>query len=176
MSSFKVFACLAALLISGCANTLYQGDFQATDTAGKERNFILYWTKTDPLIGKSKAGPAVLLTECSPARIHFSDSKEGILFRGEPGADRLQGQDQTVGQDEVCGKIEKFQALKEIPEGTIALRMFCEPLPADEFAVQPRNYLAPRSEPYSIAIAEQQKDWSLLGKVLEGPQAPACGN
>ena len=71
----------ALLLISGCTNFLYQGEISARDAYGKERQFILYWTRKDPLIGSATAGPAILLTECSPlTRIDFSERPEGIVF------------------------------------------------------------------------------------------------
>src|SRR5664279_2599863 len=104
----------ALLLNTGCTNLLYQGELTAQDAFGKERHFLLYWTRTDPLLGQAKAGPAILLTECSPlTRIDFADQPEGIVFRGMPGFDRLPGQTGTDNLNPICGKISTYATLNE---------------------------------------------------------------
>jgi hypothetical protein len=161
-------------IISGCANFLYQGEITAPDSLGKERHFIIYWTKTDPLIGQAKAGPAILLTECSPAtRIDFADQPEGIVFRGMPGFERLPGQTGTVSLNQICGRVTNYHSLTEAMEGSMTIRMECAPI-SDEFAVQPRNYLAARPEPYTFPIVEKEKKWSFTGETLPGPGVPPC--
>ena len=160
---------------SGCTNFLYQGEIAAPDSYGKERHFVLYWTKTDPFIGMAKAGPAILLTECSPAtRIDFGDQAVGIVFRGVPGMDRLPGQPGTVSLNQICGKITNYATLKEAMAGLLTVAIYCQPMPKDEFAMQPRNYLAARQEPYEFQIMEKQKKWSLFGETLQGPPVPEC--
>lgn len=164
----------ALLFSTACTNTLYQGEIPALDAYGKERRFILYWTKTDPLIGEIKAGPAVLLTECSPTRVDFTDQAEGIVFRGEPGFDRLSGAATSVEPGQVCGRIMGHAALSEAGAGPLSVRIDCQPMPPDDFALRPRNYLAARSGPYFFPLAEKVKTWSLLGKTLEAPPVPEC--
>ena len=106
-----LFLAIALMLNTGCTNLLYQGELTAQDAFGNERHFLLYWTRTDPLIGQGKAGPAILLTECSPlTRIDFADQPEGIVFRGTPGFDRLPGQTGTDNLNPVCGKITTSEA------------------------------------------------------------------
>src|SRR4051812_29452591 len=93
----SVLTCL--WLSAGCTNHLYQGEMIALDAYGRERQFIMYWTRTDPLLGMPKASPAVLLTECSPNGIEFSEEPEGVVFRGVPGRDRLPGPISTISGD-----------------------------------------------------------------------------
>ena len=162
-------------LTSGCANVLYQGDLVAPDASGKERHFVLYWTKTDPMLGQAKAGPAILLTECSPStRIEFDDQPEGIVFRGMPGFDRLPRQTVALERDYVCGKVINYTTLREAHAGPLTMTIYCQPVPGDDFAVQPRNYLAALPEPYSFSIVEKTKTWSLFGETLAGPSVPEC--
>jgi len=162
-------------LIAGCANSLYQGELAASDAYGKDRRFVLYWTKTDPFLGQAKAGPAILLTECSPlTRIEFGDRPEGIVFRGMPGFDLLPGQAGAVNPDPICGTILNYTTLGDAHAGPLAVAIYCQPAPGDGFAVQPRNYLAARSEPYVFPIDEKIKKWSLGGETLEGPPVPEC--
>jgi hypothetical protein len=165
---------LVLCLLPACTNILYQGELTARDAYGKERNFILYWTRTDPLIGQSKAGPAILLTECSPlTRIDFSEQAEGIVFRGMPGYDRLAGQNGATDSNIICGKVANFARWTDAAEGALSVAILCEPV-SDEFAQAPRNYLAARSEPYLFSVIEKVKKWSLLGETLAGPQPPEC--
>lgn len=166
---------LALWVTAGCTNFLYQGEISAPDSSGKERHFVLYWTKTDPFIGMAKAGPAILLTECSDTtRIDFDDQPEGIVFRGEPGRDRLSGQSGTVGPNQICGKITNYKSLTEAIAGLLTVAIYCQPMPQDEFALQPRNYLSARPEPYEFPITEKQKTWSFFGETLQGPPVPEC--
>jgi hypothetical protein len=166
---------MALWSVTGCANSLYQGELAAADAYGKERRFVLYWTKTAPFLGQAKAGPAILLTECSPlTRIDFGDRPEGVVFRGTPGFDLLPGQAGEVNPDTICGKVINYATLGDAKEGPLALAIYCQPAPGDGFAVQPRNYLAARPEPYVFPIDEKIKKWSLGGETLEGPPAPEC--
>lgn len=170
-----ILSMLALWLTAGCTNFLYQGEITAQDSYGKERHFVLYWTRTDPLLGVAKAGPAILLTECSPfTRISFDEQAEGLIFRGMPGLDRLPGQG-AADPNLICGKVANFAKWTEAKEGALAVAIFCEPVP-NEFAVEPRNYLAARPQPYTFTVAEKVKKWSFLGKTLEGPPVPACRN
>jgi hypothetical protein len=159
----------------GCTNFLYQGDLAAQDAYGKERRFVLYWTKTDPLLGEAKAGPAILLTECSPfTRVEFGDQPEGIVFRGMPGFDRLPGQAAPINQNQICGRITSYATLRDAHAGPLGVAIYCQPVPGDDFVVQPRNYLAAQPEPHSFPIVEKVRRWSLFGETLSGPSVPEC--
>jgi hypothetical protein len=162
-------------LITGCANSLYQGELAASDAYGTDRRFVLYWTRTDPFLGQAKAGPAILLTECSPlTRIEFGDRPEGIVFRGMPGFDLVPEQAGAVNPDPICGKVLNYTTLGDAHAGPLAVAIYCQPAAGDGFAVQRRNYLAARPEPYLFSIDEKIKKWSLAGETLEGPPVPEC--
>jgi len=159
--------------LTGCINSLYQAETAALDTAGNERNFILYWTNTEPWIGTSKAGPAVLLTECSSARPAFVNTDDGIIFFGLMGYDQLPDQSGLNSGRLLCGKIENYTHLREIRAGSISVTMRCKPT-ADDFSVGNKTYLAPRPEPYVLKVLEKERQWSFLGKSLAAPLAPEC--
>jgi hypothetical protein len=164
----------ALSLLSGCTNYLYQADLQAPDAYGKDRQMVLYWTRTDQLIGKTKAGPAILLTECSPlTRIDFKDRPEGVVFLGTPGQDHLSDDPGAISQNTVCGKFISYQSLSEAKAGPLQVQMNCVP-EQDDFAVEPRNYLAARPEPYQFQVEEKVHTWSLTGETLQGPAVPEC--
>src|SRR5262249_36235920 len=95
-------------------------------------------------------------------------------FRGMPGFDRLPQQTTAVTRDQTCGKLLDYTTLRDAGAGPLAVAIFCEPVPGDSFAIQPRNYLAAKPEPYSIPIVEKIKRWSLFGETLPGPSVPAC--
>ena len=168
---------ILTLVLSGCTNYMYQGQFTGQDAYGKERHFVLYWPKTEQLIGTTKAGPAILLTECSLTKIDFDDQPQGIIFRGEQGLDRLAGQPSTVERNQTCGKILNYAKLADVPAGNLDLEINCEPM-SNDFAIQPRNYLKARQAPYQVPVVEKTRHWSLFGETLPGPvldcpQSPA---
>jgi len=175
MRRFILFVCASTLwLVSGCTNYLYQGEISARDAYGKERQFVLYWTKKEPLIGAATAGPAILLTECSPlTRIDFSERAEGVVFLSSTDRDRLPGQGGEVNPNLICGKFTGYARLTEVKEGALAVAILCEPIPND-FAVEPRNYLAAQVQPYSFPIVEKVRRWRVLGETLEAPPVPVC--
>jgi hypothetical protein len=147
---------------------MYEGKWAAPDSNGIERHFVLYWPKTEQLLGTTKAGPAVLLTECSLTRIDFSNQPQGIVFRGEPGRDRLSGSTSPLNGNPVCGKILNFSKLEEVPAGDIQLKVDCEPV-SDAFAARPRTYIKASPEPYTVHVFEKTRHWSLFGETLPGP-------
>jgi len=165
---------LALCCTSGCTNVLYQGEITARDAYGKDRHFVLYWTKTDPFLGEAKAGPAMLLTQCSPlTRISFDEQPEGLLFRSTSEYDRLAQMGTAVGPNLICGKVTNYTRWSEAKEGILSLAIFCEPV-ANDFAVEPRNYLATSPKPYAFPVVEKVKKWSFFGETLPGPQVPEC--
>jgi hypothetical protein len=171
---FLLLGATALLFTSGCTNFLYQGGVSARDSYGNERQFVVYWTKKEPLIGEPTAGPAILLTECSPlTRIDFSERAEGIVFLSSTDRDRLPGQNSAVDQNLICGKVTNHAKLTEAKEGLLSVVILCEPV-LNDFAVEPRNYLAAQAQPYSFPIVERVKKWSFFGETLGGPSVPEC--
>lgn len=158
------------ILLNGCATYVYQGDIRAKDSNGVERQTVLYWTKTDPLIGSAKAGPAVLRTACGTP-VTYDQQSDAIVFRGSPDKDRLAGQHEAVRSGQVCGRFVGHTRFVEIGPGPLQLTIHCAPL-TSEFSVS-RAYLQARQAPYTFAIHEQ-KHWSLVGTVPAAPPPPPC--
>jgi hypothetical protein len=156
--------------LSGCTNYLYQGRLSGLDAYNKANQFTLYWPRTEPLIGRAKAGPAILMTDCSSTRIDFSEQPEGIVFRGEQGRDRLAGEAASVSRNQICGSIVGQRRLADVQAGELSLFINCEPMPADDFDAQPRNYPKAQAGPYIFHIVEKIRHWSLFGETLPGPE------
>lgn len=169
--------CLLLGFSHGCTNYLYTGKIMEQDSFDVNRAMILYWSKTDPLLGSPKAGPATLVTQCSLRRLSFDEREQGILFLGDPGKDFDALREIPVpSQDYVCGRFIDEAAFVDISKGSLSLSVFCRP-EIDEFSVRPKNqgYLKARKEPYIFDIQET-KEWSFLGKILEAPPPPQCLN
>ncbi len=162
-------------LLTGCTNYLYKGSIRAEDNMGKERQVLLYWSKTDPLIGDAKADIAHVLTECG-SLVVYENQPQGIVFRGEPQRDRpvaalAPDMDGAMHTFE-CGRILGAQRLTELGAGSVALTVHCEPL-SNTFSVKKRSYLKASSEPYFFDVSVH-KQWSLLGKAPVAPAPLPC--
>jgi len=162
-------------VLNGCTNYLYQGSIKAEDSAGKQRQVVLYWSKTDPLIGDEKADMAHLLTECG-SLVVFENRAEGIIFRGEPQRDRLVNPQAATGGSPAetieCGRIQGPRSLVDLGRGKVLLTIRCEPV-SGEFSVQKRTYLKAREAAYEFDITEN-KQWSFLGSTPDAPTVPTC--
>lgn len=158
------------VLLNGCATYVYQGEIRAEDSSGVARRTQLYWTKTDPLIGSAKAGPAVLRTACGTP-VTYVEQPDAIVFRGVPGQDRLAGQEVSVAPGQECGRFLGYRHFAVIRDGELRLTIHCEPV-NDEFSVG-RAYLQARQEPYTFPI-HVEEHWSLLGRMPDPPPPPAC--
>ena len=168
--------CLILGFSQGCTNYLYTGKITAQDSFDTDREIVLYWNKTDPLIGSPKAGPATLLTQCSLRKPSFVEQEQGIVFYGDPGRDLDIDTKPIQSQDHVCGRFTNRESFVEISPGPLSLEILCNP-EFDEFAVDHKKlgYLkARKDQPYTFDIQEAKKEWSLIGKILEEspPQCP----
>ena len=67
-----------------------------------------------------------------------------------------------------------YSTLVDAQAGQLSLQMICMPVQDNEFALQPRNYLAARPEPYVFPVMEKIKKWSLTGETLAAPAVPDC--
>lgn len=156
-------------VLGGCATYVYQAEIRADDSSGVLRQTQLYWTKTDPLIGRAKAGPAVLRTACGTP-VTYVEQPDGIVFRGVPGQDRLAGKAVSVAPGQVCGRFLGYRRFTAIKGNAVRLTIHCEPLP-NEFSVG-RTYLKAREAPYDFPL-HVEKYWSLLGR-SPVPPPPTC--
>lgn len=171
---FTVLVVLLGSLLTGCTNYLYQGRIKAEDSAGKQRDVVLYWTKTNPLIGDEKADMAHVLTECG-ALIVFENQPQGIVFRGDPQRDRLAAFATITAQPSQtmeCGRMLHAQRLTEVGQGKVSLTIRCEPK-TNEFSVKPVTYIKAREAAYEFNVREN-KQWSFLGRTPKAPEVPTC--
>lgn len=154
----KITSLLSIITVLGCANHVYQGKISALDSKGKERHVVLYWTKTDPLLGKAKAGPASLLTECG-IPIQFTEQENGIIFRGMPGQDQ-----RVIGEagdeiDILCGRFNGHNKFTEISDGTgtVSISVYCVPV-LDEFSIaSQRSYINASQTPYQFPVTSKKQ-------------------
>lgn len=163
---------LAVVFLGGCSNFLYQGSLTAPDSQGAPRKAILYWYKTEPLLGDAKAGPASLMTECG-ATLTFEERPQGLIFRGEAGRDRLPGSAQPLTDGAECGRIVDAASFVALKDGTVRVKILCEPVAGDEFSVVTRRYLKASDAPYAFEV-DAQKRWSLFGTTIPAPAPPEC--
>ncbi|MGD7036101.1 hypothetical protein [Methylotuvimicrobium buryatense] len=173
----KLFTSIYLLvLLNGCTLSMYTAELDALNSDGEPRKALLYWSKTDRLIGTSKAGPVILMTECSTRRLSFDETEARIIYRGEPGRDRIAGQNETIEDGTVCAKIETQLKLTELQAGELMLTMLCEAV-YDEFSIQEGlytpAYLKAREAPYLFDVQENTS-WSLFGETPKAPEPPEC--
>ncbi len=170
---------LAMTMVSGCTNYIYQGRIKADDSAGVSREVVLTWSKTEPLIGSAKADMAQLHTECGVLMV-FENRSEGIIFRGEPGRDRVapslaragEAINITTGAGVECGRVINASDLKDLDAGKVSLVVRCEPLNT-EFSANKRRYIKAREEAYDFDI-NVSKSWSFFGETPRLPASPPC--
>lgn len=175
---FASLLTFSMVLVQGCTNTLYQGEIDAMNSQDQERKVVFYWTKTEKLIGRDKAGPAILMTECSTRRLTFQEKEDGIYFFGTPGLDSLSDQTPITSQDQHCGKIVNEERYIDIQSGTINLEINCV-ANIDEFSFTSGStspaYIKARNEPYIFEI-DALSNWSFFGEIPDTPPPPECRN
>jgi hypothetical protein len=171
-----IFLCFCLLFVQGCTNTLYHGEIKTLNADNQKSNVVLYWTKTEPFIGKNKAGPAKLLTECSTRRLEFVQREDGIYFFGTPGLDIQADQATVTTQHFPCGKIVNKTRFTEVQTGPLNIEIKCM-AEIDDFVVTPGSfspaYIKARQEPYTFEIMGSS-NWSFFGEIPEAPSQPEC--
>lgn len=151
------------ILTSGCTHYLYQGDFEAKDNLDNSRQYRLWWTRTDPLIGDDKAGPMVLNVACGTAKT-FTEAGDGITFVA--GSDRFESVSGQTGETLTCGKVTNLSGFLDYRDGDIELAPLCKPKPSDDsFSVVPVTFLSTSQENYQVPITVTEK-WSFKDSAL----------
>lgn len=174
----RVFLALLAglaLAASGCVtNTVYMGELADHGIAGEEaRRAIVYWTKSDPVLGDPKAGPAILHTACGRG-VLFVERPEGIVFRGDPGKDLDPRTGEPVHDGQICGRFVGRQTFVDLQEGDLRVRISCTARVSEFSAVPERaTYLPARETPYRFMITRSETS-SLFGEIPDVPDPPAC--
>jgi hypothetical protein len=167
----KLVILLSLLSLSACTNYLYQGSLRAPDSNGVEREHVIYWPKTELLLGKTKGGPATLMTECGSA-IQFDERPEGIVFRGSPASDIDPKTGHPVDLEHICGRFLNFKRFADSNAGDLQISVLCTAL-SDDFSVIERSYLQANDSPYIFNITEQ-KEWSIFGSTVNAPAPLIC--
>lgn len=167
---------LSLLVYQGCTNKLYHGEIDASNSDNQESKVVFYWTKTELFIGNDKAGPGILMTECSTRRLTFLEREDGIYFFGTQGMDKLADQTPLTSQDIQCGKIVNEMRFTDIQAGPVNIAIGCL-ADIDEFTVLTGRYspayVKASKEPYAFAIMESSS-WSFFGEPLDTPSQPEC--
>ena len=174
--NWKTISVGIVLLLTGCATTtLYTSHFEAQNSAGQNREFVLYWNTTTSVFSGTKASPVTLLTQCSSRTIEYEErpvagqSATQIVFRGEPGFDTAAGSTELPPSG-VCGRVLSADRLQNLSGPRIQFTVSCNPVSGDPFTVQDNNYLQARDIPYIVDItAVKTKDLT-----TDTPHRPSC--
>lgn len=167
---YKKFSLIFLLLvfISGCGTTyVYYGLFEEENSAGEEREHLIYWTKTvRPFWFDECDGSMRLLTGCSYETILFDETEDGIVFRCTP---YHIGVTHTVEAGGLCGEILNTKKIGELAEGKLMLKIYCA-YNYDEFTEGDHSYLQAQEDVYEIDI-KRKKISEFGGNV---PKRPEC--
>lgn len=147
---------LVMTLLSGCTSYVYSGSFDAQDSFGNDREFQVYWRKTEYLLLYGVANdPISLRTECSLNTVLFEDSEDGIVFRKREGDNPAVPPPPRAGE-EVCGLVPGADQVTDIEDGTAALslQVWCRPVSNSRL----RTYLQASEDPYVVDISRAETD------------------
>jgi len=156
--------------LNACTTYIYQGRITAKDSAQTEREVILAWSKTEPLLGEARADMLVLQTGCGVA-VNYDEKETGIYFFGVPGSDIPIKPELAQGNTVMCGQVLGHQRVEDIGAGKLSVQVLCKPK-AGRFVGDKRRYLAAREAPYEFDIS-MTGTWSFLGSEVVLPQ-PVC--
>lgn len=168
----------AILLLAACSTTtLYSSRFEAENSAGQQRQFVLYWNTTTSAFWGTTASPVTLLTQCSSRTVHYEEeparggqNPTEVVFRGEPGRDRAMNSNELPANG-VCGRVLSADRLTGVTGPTIEFTVSCKPVSGNPFAATDDSYLQARDAPYVVAVtAMKTKDLQ-----ADTPKRPACG-
>jgi hypothetical protein len=169
-----------ALLLAACSTTtLYSGHFDATNSAGQDRQFVLYWNTTTSAFWGAKASPVTVLTQCSSRTMQYEEepvagtapSATEIVFRGEPGSDHA-ADSNALPPGGVCGRVLSADRLTKLTGPRIEFTVSCKPVAGNPFAATDDNYLEARAAPYTIDVTPTKTK----NLQADTPKRPSCGS
>jgi hypothetical protein len=158
---------IATLLLSGCAhNYVYTGTLAAEDSQGKQRQFLLYWNRTErPIWFDTAEGTVRVLPQCSLNVMPYDERPEGIIFRARDTDKKVIDPERD---QQVCGRILSGNVVTDLPDDSLSLTVLCADSPVDELN-QPKPYLKARPEPYTFNISRLEvPDFTAI------PKRPQC--
>ena len=158
---------LWTLLLTGCAqNYIYSGILEAEDSRGKNRQFLLYWNKTErPVWFNTSEGTVRVLPQCSMSVMPYDERPEGIIFRARESDKKVIDPEQDT---HVCGRILSGNLVEDLPEQSLSLTVLCADVPPDDLS-QPKPYLKARREPYEFTVSRKE-----VSNFTEIPKRPHC--
>jgi hypothetical protein len=172
----KSILAFLVIIIAGCTNTIYQAELSVLNSDDAKQKAVLYWSKTDKLVGESKAGPIVLMTACSTRRLDFVDTGSGVVFFGAPDMDKLVLSSEPVTQKTVCGQINDANKITDLDEGPLSLNINCQAI-IDEFSFRDGLYspvyIKASETPYRFEV-NKESHWSFNGSIPDAPKPPEC--
>lgn len=156
----RMSAICLSILITSCTHYLYSGNFDAIDSKNKKSSYQLYWTKSDSIISKPKAGPAVL-KNCTQSYT-FVEQDGGIVYE--------------ASKNLVCGKFKGLSRFIDFESTYIEIYSTCALVSdvSDEFDLIDRTFLKQRSDPYRVEIQEESKFGFRTSGSIEPPDLQ-CG-
>lgn len=163
----KYILIIIIFFLSSCSTYVYYGKIKALDSKGKDRHHLIYWTKTERTLWFDEVSGSIrLLTECSNRTVNFDETEDGIFFRCTP-------QDEGVGREVAlngpCGEVLNYKKVKNIPEGNLELKIYCQAL-TDDFSVGMQEYLMAGDSVYVFQVVKTEKDSFADG----APPRPDC--
>ena len=169
---YKKFSLMFLLIVflAGCGTTyVYHGSLIGENSVGEEREFLIYWKKTErPLWYDECDGSIRLLTGCSLERINFDEGEDGIIFERLP---RHIGVTHDVKVGEPCGEILNAKEVSELKERKLRLKIYCM-CDTGGFITGDRSFLKARDEAYEFDIIREK---SSNPKFVKGaPPPPEC--
>lgn len=176
------------LAVCGCSRNYYAGEFQADDSTGDARSFLVEWQATDMWLDflpwKDDATPVALHTQGGERTILFTERTgaddlgkcaatrgAGILFCGTRGEDSLAGAPLT--ERELCGVVNTAGGAERIVDlaDAIQIEIYCTPQEPEKRigAIRiDKDYLAASTEPYEIRVQKLSEDEFLALKAKYG--------
>lgn len=154
-------------LLAGCAHHyVYSGTLTAQDSQATDRQFLLYWNRTErPVWFDESEGSVRVLPQCSLNVMNYDERPEGIVFRARESDKKVIEPDRD---QHLCGRILNAKQVTDLTEGPLSLTVLCTDSPPDELS-RPKPYLKARPEPYEFIISRREvRDFS------EIPVRPPC--
>lgn len=166
------------VLLPGCASYYsHFGSFEATNSEGEARKFVVYWQTADYpdwFWADDTSTPIMLQTQCSDRKLYFADefvepklpciaNGSGTVACGDPELDLTKNGRPVTSNREVCGFIEGANGQKRITKMGSVLRVNIRCLPTSvEYEVdgkkKNRDYLKLSVAPYTIGTKKVSKD------------------
>ena len=161
---------LFTVILSGCTHTLYQGQIKKQDYRGIEREYQLYWTKSEPFIGSTNVSHVVLNAACGTAK-EYTQTDTGHRLRLP--TDRFQGSGAVENNLRDCGKLHVDGRLEEFNDNKIGVSVTCTPIVGDFDAIKP-VMLKASATPYSFPL-QVKTSWSFMSNA-PAPVPLPCNN